>query len=288
MSEELSENLSENLPEEDINNMDTANEAYQEAIDNVENTPEYQERMQELLDNKNAAQKPVLEAIAKVSGTGTITADMLADACKEDPETTDGQNLKKKFIEPGVDSINESVENAKEANDEKGRDLKDCPKTLADLLSEWGPTLLKLALALAAIGLVKYELDKVAAEMTGCYENAQDAGTNQKISCSQANCTCGNISKCGNYPACGGSNGISYSWQTYSDFDALVHVAKGVAQPFEDMASGLWKGLKQVLIGGAIIAAVLLTLLIIYKVISNKNQGQTRNTLGSEYRYRIA
>jgi hypothetical protein len=285
MPEGLSENL--DLSEEDINNVDTTTEAYQDAINDVEDSSDYQQRVTELENQKNKAQEPVLEAIARVAGTGPITPEMLADACKDEPETTDGKNLKENFIKPGVDSVNESVENVKNRNREKG-DLTKCPKTLTDLLSEWGPALLKLALALAAIGLVKYELDKVAAEMTGCYENAKNTGTSQKISCIQANCSCGNISQCGKYPVCGGSDGVSYVWQKYSAFDALVHLAQGVAQPFTDLAKGVWKDLQQVLIGAAIIAAVLLTLFIIYKVITNKNQGQTRNTLGSEYRYRIA
>lgn len=265
---ELEGELSNNISSEDSEMLNSADTSVESAAESGIESEAISAKA-----NLEKAQQPILEGIGKSINIGEpITEATVADASLENPETEAGKTLKKNFIEPAIDKANESVKNAQENNGEGGKALKDSPKTMRELLEKYGPAGLKLLLALGAIGFGIYELDKVAAEMSGCYKfSTTVAGSQTKIGCSESTCSCNKISQCGsNNILCTQANGLQYIWRKFTALDALCQLPKMVIDPIASSLSDLWKPVKEILIGLVIVLVVLGILYIIFKIIEKK------------------
>jgi hypothetical protein len=265
---ELADSLEENIPGEAMGDLTEADTQLEQSQSSGIST-----NVEAAEANVEAAQKPVLDGLAKAAGIPDvpITEDLVNEASGPNPEGA-AKALKEKVIEPSLDKAKENIENAQEANGESGKPLKDSPKTKMELLKKYGPAGLKLLLAIAVIGFGIYELDKIAAEMSGCYRfSTNTAGTPEKIGCPEATCSCQNIAQCGsNNTPCTQANGLQYMWRKFSALDALCQLPKMVLDPIASGLSDLLKPLKQIVVGVLIVAVVLFILYVIYKNLNKK------------------
>jgi hypothetical protein len=261
--------LSENISSSDLDNMQSSDTAMSNAMESGIQTNIEAARAEVV-----KAREPIVEGMAETAGVSP--ADITEQNIKEagNKNTTDpiAKALREKIIEPGMDAAKETVENSQEQNGESGKDLKDSPKTQESLLKKYGPTILKFLLAAALFGFALYELDKIAEEMSGCYRfSTSQPGPQVKIGCSQDTCSCPNISQCGkNNTPCTQANGLQYVWRQYTAIDALCQLPRMIIDPIASGLSDLMKPIKEIAIGVVIIAALLLALYVIFKIVNKK------------------
>lgn len=263
------ENLAETMGEDALSDLTSAQTALAEA--KTRGVAEEIAKAQEAL---TAAQERVLNALEKalkltepiteelIDQTGDLNAQQKAAA----------ELLQAKFIDPALKIVKETIKNAQEANGESKKSLKDSPNTKKTLLEKYGPTGLKLLLAIAVVGFGIYELDKIASQMSGCYRfSTITPGTPEKIGCSEATCSCQNIAQCGpNNTPCTQANGVQYMWQEFSSIDALCQLPKMVLDPISSGLSDLLKPVKEIVGGVLVVAVVLFILYVIYKKLNKK------------------
>ena len=269
---DLAGEFSEGISGEDLETLQSANTAFDKAASN-----NIASEIAQANDALDAANKPILEAIEKVAKTGEpITEEMVKNSSSENPPDQASKNLRENVVKPSLDIAEETIKNAQEANGESGKALEDSPKTKAELLKKYGPTILKLLAAIALVGFGIYELDKIADEMSGCYKfSTTVAGTQEKIGCSESTCNCNNISQCGaNNTPCTQANGLQYIWRKYTALDALCQLPALVMNPIASGLSNLLKPLKEIVIGIVAVVAILLILFLIYKFANKKLASQ--------------
>jgi hypothetical protein len=244
--------------------VDTANEAQNALSEASALDP----NIQELEQNAEDAQKPLENQIEQTAGLEKGTLSEAVD----NPDSPAGKKLTEEVIKPGIDKAHETIKNAQAENGESGKSLADSPKTKMQLLETYGPTILKFLLAISVLGVLFYELHKIAEEMSGCYQfSTTTASTPTKVACSQETCSCGEISNCGpNNTPCTTANGIQYEWRTYTALEALFQIPKLIMDPMASGLSNLLQPLKQIFIGVVIIVILLAIIYLIYKFLNKK------------------
>lgn len=267
VSSDLADSLKDTFIEDAIGDLTTAYTQLDQAESNGVDTDIDKARAE-----VEKAKKRVLDAIAKATGIpdGALTQE-LVDQTSDPDLQGDAKDLQDKFIEPALKQAEQTIRNAQTKNGERGN-LQDSPKTKMELLKKYGPTGLKLLLAIAVIGFGIYELDKIASQMSGCYKfSTNTPGTPEKIGCSEDTCSCQNIIQCGpNNTPCTQANGVQYMWQEFSSIDALCQLPKMVMSPIASGLSDLLKPMKEIVGGVLIIAVVLFILYVIYKNLNKK------------------
>ncbi|MEI7669955.1 MAG: hypothetical protein WCJ33_07725, partial [Pseudomonadota bacterium] len=257
---EFLENLAENMGEDALSDLTSA----QTALANAK-AAGIKENIAKAQENLTAAQERVLSALQNALKLKVqITEELLNKSGDPNPQQVAAlELLQRKFIDPALKILKETIKNTQKANDETG-DLNNSPKTKTALLEKYGPTGLKLLLAIAAIGFGVYELHKIASQMSGCYRfSTNTPGTPEKIGCSEDTCSCQNIAQCGpNNTPCTQANGVQYMWQEFSSIDALCQLPKMALDPISSGLSDLLKPLKEI-VGGVLVVAVILFILYV-------------------------
>jgi hypothetical protein len=242
---------------------------------------ELQQKLETKINDTAAKIGEALDMNPKFGPDPGYTESVIEDSSKSDPETADGKKLKS-FVDEASKKLGDAVEKIKESNGEKGKDLKDSPKSKLEIFKKYGKIVLVLALAIGAL----LSLKEMAKSMTGCSQIAtasDEPSTPTKVGCSndtvpgqsfkQCSCQGVKLTKCA-APDCGGDNGINYYWKTYTPLEVLTGIpgmlASGIVNPITTDSMQLIKTI-------AIYGGVFLIILIIgYIFVKNFKKRTTK------------
>jgi hypothetical protein len=273
-SEEIANKTSEEISEtiQTSDKLASATQALQADPTNIEAQQAVAEAQQQSAEAQQAFSNALVEAI------GAQGADV-NEALTSGVESTDPNTAKVQTAITNVTiDVNKLVTDMQTKNGEAGKSLSDSPSTMRELLTKfpWKTVLIIAAIA-GAVGIGFGVMDKIAANLTGCYMNSISQKTSVKLMCSsvtQSTCNCTQVPSLCGQPACGSvtTQPIDpfYSWQVFTAWDVLANAlsaagsaAKNVFNWVGDFIQNLPKYFIYFVIG----AVTLLILYVIMKMV---------------------